>query len=140
MLFTNFGVPMLISTHCMMQITFAGMRHNRQMREQAAKMNMSSLRCTAEHFPMKEEIHYAKVLIAEFLIFVWMWAPYLTVRIQAINGDRASVTPLQLLILSLYAKSACVVSPIILAIGYKKYRAVSFSNHSYYLFIDINLP
>ena len=87
-------------------------------------MNMTSLRCNVDQVDWELEIRYAKIVVANSLLWVWLWAPYVCTRVEGIFGDQSTITPLQINVLTLYAKVSAVMSPIILAIGHRKYREV----------------
>lgn len=120
---TNYAMPFLISTTCMSMIVSSSMRHNRIIKLQAAKMNMSSLRCNQRHEYMKEEIRNGRICVAIGLVWFWVSTPYLFLRFQGIMGDHESITPLRTLFLSLYAKSSTLISPIVISLFHRKYRA-----------------
>jgi len=123
-LLTNFGVPLMICTHCNIQMLFATLKYRRMRKEARKDMNMTSLRCNVDQVDWELEIRYAKIVVANSLLWVWLWAPYVCTRVEGIFGDQSTITPIQINVLTLYAKMTAIMSPIILAIGHRKYREV----------------
>ncbi|XP_076311668.1 lateral eye opsin-like isoform X2 [Tachypleus tridentatus] len=98
--------------------------HERSLREQAKKMNATSLRANADQQDTRAEIRLAK--IAMFNVGLWFvaWTPYLIISFNGIFSDGAKLTPLATIWGSVFAKANSVYNPIVYGISHPKYRVV----------------
>ena len=94
------------------------------LREQATKMNVTSLRCSSELIAMSSEVRYAKLVMINLSLWVWAWTPYVGIVMQAVFGDQMQVTPVLTIIPSLFAKCSAISNPLVLAYGHTRYRLV----------------
>lgn len=124
LLVTNYCMPLTIMTYCNFHIVMAIIRHNSMLREQATKMNVTSLRCSSELIAMSSEVRYAKIVMVNLSLWVWAWTPYVGIVMQAVFGDQMQVTPVLTIIPSLFAKCSAITNPIVLAYGHTRYRLV----------------
>lgn len=95
--------------------------HEKNMREQAKKMNVASLR-SGEEADMKTEIKLAKVALVTISLWFLAWTPYLVINFAGIFSYRG-LTPLMTIWGSVFAKANCVYNPIVYGISHPKYRA-----------------
>jgi len=119
---TNYCTPLLIICFCYYHIVGAIIHHERELRAQAAKMNVTSLRSNADANAESAEIRIAKVAMLNISLWVCMWTPYAAICIVGAVGDQEIITPLVTIMPALIAKSASCANPIIFAISHPKYR------------------
>ena len=99
-------------------------RHEKELREQAKKMNVPSLRSNTEKSAQKAEMRVAKIAMINISLWVIMWTPYATITMIGVWGNQETIAPLVTVLPALLAKSASVTNPIIYAISHPKYRLV----------------
>jgi r-opsin len=117
-------LPLLTILYSYFQIVKAVAEHEEQMREQAKKMNVQSLR-SADASKTSAEIRLAKIAMMTISLWFMAWTPYLIINFRGIfNKD--SVTPLFTVWGSLFAKCAAVYNPIVYGISHPKYRAALY--------------
>jgi r-opsin len=95
--------------------------HEKNMRDQAKKMNVASLR-SAENVNQSAECKLAKVALVTISLWFMAWTPYLVINFTGIFLD-SKITPLATIWGSLFAKANAVYNPIVYAISHPKYRA-----------------
>nr|QRI42698.1 putative green opsin [Agrilus planipennis] len=95
--------------------------HEKQMREQAKKMNVASLR-SADNANTSAECKLAKVALMTISLWFFAWTPYLVINFMGIFGG-AKISPLATIWGSLFAKANAVYNPIVYGISHPKYRA-----------------
>jgi r-opsin len=95
--------------------------HEKNMREQAKKMNVASLRST-ENVNQSAECKLAKVALVTISLWFMAWTPYLVINFTGIFSD-SKITPLATIWGSLFAKANAVYNPIVYGISHPKYRA-----------------
>ena len=122
--FTNFCVPLSIIVFCYYHIVQAIVHHEKTLREQAKKMNVTSLRSNADQNAQSAEIRIAKVAMLNISLWLIMWTPYASIAMQGVWGNQSKITPLMTIIPALMTKAASVSNPIIYAISHPKYRLV----------------
>ena len=121
----DYCTPLAIIVYCYYFIVKAIVNHERALREQAAKMNVTSLRSNTQEGD-SAEIRVAKVALVNISLWVAMWTPYAAIVIQGAVGNQENITPLVTIFPALIAKSASIANPIIFAISHPKYRLVLF--------------
>nr|CAD7416535.1 unnamed protein product [Timema poppensis] len=94
--------------------------HEKQMREQAKKMNVASLR-SAEAANTSAECKLAKVALMTISLWFFAWTPYLVINYAGIF-EGVTITPLFTIWGSLFAKANAVYNPIVYGISHPKYR------------------
>ncbi|XP_073984852.1 rhodopsin 6 [Rhodnius prolixus] len=94
--------------------------HEKQMREQAKKMNVASLR-SAEAANTSAEAKLAKVALMTISLWFMAWTPYLVINYSGIF-ETISISPLFTIWGSLFAKANAVYNPIVYAISHPKYK------------------
>lgn len=95
--------------------------HEKNMREQAKKMNVASLR-SSEANQTSAEIKLAKVALVTISLWFMAWTPYLVINYTGIFKT-AKISPLATIWGSLFAKANAVYNPIVYGISHPKYRA-----------------
>lgn len=86
------------------------------MREQAKKMNVTSLR-SSEDANKSAEAKLAKVALITISLWFMAWTPYLVINYIGIFGG-PQLTPLGTIWGSLFAKANAVYNPIVYGIRY----------------------
>ena len=119
-----FVFPFLIIVGCYYFIVQAVFKHEDELREQAKKMNVTSLRSNADQDAVSAEIKAAKVAIMNVALWTTAWIPFAIVCILGSWGDTSKITPLVNELPVILAKTSCVYNPIIYALSHPKYREV----------------
>ncbi|CAH1403577.1 unnamed protein product [Nezara viridula] len=92
--------------------------HEKAMREQAKKMNVTSLRGNDEK---SSEAKLAKVALTTISLWFVAWTPYLVINYSGVF-ETATISPLFTIWGSLFAKANAVYNPIVYAISHPKYK------------------
>ncbi|KAE8572955.1 Opsin LWS1 [Halyomorpha halys] len=92
--------------------------HEKAMREQAKKMNVTSLRGNDEK---SAEAKLAKVALTTISLWFVAWTPYLVINYSGVF-ETATISPLFTIWGSLFAKANAVYNPIVYAISHPKYK------------------
>ncbi|XP_049774869.1 opsin-1-like [Schistocerca cancellata] len=95
--------------------------HEKNMREQAKKMNVASLR-SSDASNTSAECKLAKVALMTISLWFFAWTPYLVINYTGIF-EGANISPLATIWGSLFAKANAVYNPIVYGISHPKYRA-----------------
>jgi r-opsin len=95
--------------------------HEKNMREQAKKMNVASLR-SSENANKSAECKLAKVALVTISLWFMAWTPYLIINFTGLM-TKSKITPLATIWGSLFAKANAVYNPIVYGISHPKYRA-----------------
>jgi r-opsin len=119
--FWDYFVPLTVIVFCYSKITSQVMNHEKELKAQAAKMNVASLR-SGEQAKTRNEIRVAKVGISLTLVFLSAWTPYTAIAFIAAYGDRNKLTPFHSMIPALGCKLTACIDPFIYAINHPKYR------------------
>lgn len=98
--------------------------HEKNMREQAKKMNVASLR-SSENQSASAEAKLAKVALMTISLWFMAWTPYLVINYGGIF-DLINISPLFSIWGALFAKANAVYNPIVYGISHPKYRAALF--------------
>lgn len=114
-------LPLVIIIGCYSQIVGAVFAHEKQMREQAKKMGVKSLR-SEEAQKTSAECRLAKVALMTVSLWFVAWTPYLVINFAGMN-NKSMISPLFTIWGSLFAKANAVYNPIVYAISHPKYRA-----------------
>ncbi|KAK9308823.1 hypothetical protein QLX08_001252 [Tetragonisca angustula] len=99
--------------------------HEKNMREQAKKMNVASLR-SSENQNTSAECKLAKVALMTISLWFMAWTPYLVINWSGIF-NLVKISPLFTIWGSLFAKANAVYNPIVYGISHPKYRAALFA-------------
>jgi len=115
-------IPLLIIIYSYTFILKAVANHEKQMREQAKKMGVKSLRSDPEANKTSAECRLAKVALMTVSLWFMAWTPYMIINMVGLN-NKAFVTPLFSIWGSVFAKANSVYNPIVYGISHPKYRA-----------------
>lgn len=98
--------------------------HEKNMREQAKKMNVASLR-SSEAAQTSAECKLAKVALMTISLWFMAWTPYLIINFTGVF-ESAPISPLATIWGSLFAKANAVYNPIVYGISHPKYKAALY--------------
>lgn len=90
--------------------------HEKAMREQAKKMNVTSLR-SGDQSSTSAEFKLAKVALMTISLWFMAWTPYMVINFAGIF-QLATINPLFSIWGSVFAKANAVYNPIVYAIRY----------------------
>ena len=119
------AIPIVIIVICYTGIVKAVFHHEDELRQQAKKMNVASLRNNAEQQQQSAEIRIAKVAITNVMLWISAWTPFTIVCMYGTWVDPSKITPFIDSIPIILAKSSCVYNPLIYALSHPKYREVT---------------
>jgi len=119
--FFVYFIPLFIIVYSYTFILKAVANHEKQMRDQAKRMGVKSLR-NEETQKTSAECRLAKVALMTVSLWFMAWTPYLIINFSGML-NKSSVTPLFSIWGSVFAKANAVYNPIIYAISHPKYRA-----------------
>ncbi|CAO1390920.1 unnamed protein product [Diamesa hyperborea] len=111
-------LPLFMIIYSYYFILKAVMAHEKNMKEQAKKMNVASLR---SNDTQSSECKLAKVALVTISLWFMAWTPYLVINYGGIFGG--NISPLATIWGSLFAKANAVYNPIVYGISHPKYRA-----------------
>jgi len=130
-----FVVPVLIIMGCYYFIVQAVFHHEDELRQQAKKMNVTSLRSNSDQQAVSAEIRIAKIAIMNVTLWLMAWTPFAAVSMIGTWGNTSLITPLVCELPVILAKTSCVYNPIVYAISHPKYREVSNDLHTFRVII-----
>ncbi|KAJ8670619.1 hypothetical protein QAD02_001878 [Eretmocerus hayati] len=113
--------PLSIIVYSYWHIVSAVAAHEKNMREQAKKMNVASLRA-GDSGGVSAEAKLAKVAMTTISLWFMAWTPYLLTNYVGIFA-RKHITPLATIWASVCAKTNACYNPIVYAFSHPKYRA-----------------
>lgn len=116
--------PLITIIFCYFHIVRTIFHHEKSLREQAAKMNVASLRSNVDANAQSAEFRIARISLMNITLWVCMWTPYAYIVLKGIFGDQSNITPLITTLPALLAKSSSVFNPIVFAISHPNYRLV----------------
>jgi len=119
--FTYWG-PMAVIFYSYGFILSAVSTHEKQMKEQAKKMGVKSLRNDPDAKKTSSECRLAKVALMTISLWFMAWTPYLVINWGGLLY-KPIITPLFTIWGSVFAKANAVYNPIVYAISHPKYRA-----------------
>ncbi|GLV41597.1 Rhodopsin 6 [Carabus blaptoides fortunei] len=114
--------PLLAIIYSYFFIVQAVAAHEKNMRDQAKKMNVASLR-SSEAAQTSAECKLAKIALMTISLWFFAWTPYLVINWAGIFEGK-KISPLATIWSSLFAKANAVYNPIVYGISHPKYRAV----------------
>ncbi|KAI4497632.1 hypothetical protein M0802_007172 [Mischocyttarus mexicanus] len=117
-------LPLFMIIYSYYFIIAAVSAHEKNMREQAKKMNVASLR-SSENANTSAECKLAKVALMTISLWFMAWTPYLVINYTGIL-DSQKITPIFTIWGSIFAKANAVYNPIVYGISHPKYRAALF--------------
>lgn len=101
-------------------------QHEKQLREQAKKMNVASLRANADQQKTSAEVRLAKIAMMTVGLWFMAWTPYITIAWAGVFSSGSRLTPLATIWGSVFAKANSCYNPIVYGISHPKYRAALF--------------
>ncbi|XP_068226611.1 rhodopsin-like [Palaemon carinicauda] len=113
--------PLFFNIYMYSIIIKAVANHEKQMREQAKKMGVKSLR-SEESQKTSAECRLAKVALMTVSLWFIAWTPYFIINWTGML-KKEMVSPLYTIWGSVFAKANAVYNPIVYAISHPKYRA-----------------
>ncbi|XP_071517802.1 rhodopsin-like [Panulirus ornatus] len=119
--FFVYFIPLFVIVYSYTFILKAVAVHERQMREQAKKMGVKSLR-NEEAKKTSAECRLAKVALVTVSLWFMAWTPYLVINYAGMI-NKSMVTPLFSIWGSVFAKANAVYNPIVYAISHPRYRS-----------------
>ncbi|CAH2051555.1 unnamed protein product, partial [Iphiclides podalirius] len=122
--FFVYFAPLLLIIYSYYFIVKAVTVHEKNMREQAKKMNVASLR-SSEAANTSAECKLAKVALMTISLWFMAWTPYLVINFTGVF-ESAPITPLATIWGSLFAKANAVYNPIVYGISHPRYRAALY--------------
>lgn len=122
--FFQYGGPIIVIVGCYFFIVKAVFRHEQELREQAKKMNVTSLRSgnNEEQQAVSAEIRAAKVAVVNIMLWIFAWTPFTAIAMVGTWHDSSFVTPLMSELPIICAKTSALYNPIIYALSHPKYR------------------
>ncbi|XP_058451985.1 rhodopsin-like [Malaya genurostris] len=117
-------LPLFLIIYSYIFIIKAVSAHEKNMREQAKKMNVASLR-SQDNQNTSMEMKLAKVALVTISLWFLAWTPYLVINFTGIF-ESAPITPLATIWGSIFAKANAVYNPIVYGISHPKYRAALY--------------
>jgi len=118
----TYGLALVIIIFCYFFIMKAVSAHEKQMRDQAKKMGVKSLRNDADSKKQSAECRLAKVALVTVSLWFMAWTPYAIINLSGLLNPEV-VTPLFSIWGSVFAKANAVYNPIVYGISHPKYRA-----------------
>ncbi|KAK8381800.1 hypothetical protein O3P69_015071 [Scylla paramamosain] len=119
--FFDFLFPAIVIVFSYFFIVKAIFAHEKAMREQAKKMNVTNLRSN-EAEAQRAELRIAKTAIANVSLWFICWTPYAAITLQGVLGNSVGITPLISTLPALLAKSCSCYNPFVYAISHPKFR------------------
>jgi r-opsin len=116
-----YWTPLLTIIYSYFFILQAVSAHEKNMRNQAKKMNVASLR-SDENVKQSAECKLAKVALMTISLWFMAWTPYLIINYTGIF-TKSKISPLATIWGSLFAKANAVYNPIVYGISHPKYHA-----------------
>lgn len=120
--FFMYCVPLSLISFCYYFIVKTIFDHEKTLREQAKRMNVTSLRSNPDSNAVSAEIRIAKVALCNIALWAGMWTPYAAITLKGLIGDQSTITPLVTILPALIAKSASIWNPVVYAISHPKFR------------------
>ena len=81
----DYIVPIFVISYAYVFIVKAIFAHEKAMREQAKKMNVSNLRSNQDQGGQSAEVRIAKAAVTNVALWVICWTPYASVVVQVWN-------------------------------------------------------
>lgn len=113
-------IPLLLIIYSYSFILSAVSAHEKNMRDQAKKMNVASLR-SADNQNQSTENKLAKIALMTISLWFFAWTPYLIINFAGIF-QFTLLSPLSTIWGSLFAKANAIYNPIVYGISHPKYR------------------
>jgi len=120
-LITHFCIPMVFVIYFYTKITKAVISHEAELRSQAKKMGVDSLK-NKKKDQTSQEVKIAKVAITNVLLWIGTWSPYAVVVMIGLTGNYSTLTPLVAGMPSLLIKTTSSFNPLVFAVAHPAYR------------------
>ncbi len=120
--FSNYVLTVSTIMICYYFIVQAVFHHEDELRQQAKKMNVASLRSNADQQAVSAEIRIAKIAIMNVTLWLVSWTPFAVICLIGTWGDTSKITPLVSELPVILSKTSCAYNPIIYALSHPKYR------------------
>lgn len=120
--FFQYAGPILVIVGCYFFIVKAVFKHEDELRAQAKKMNVTSLRSNPDQQAISAEIRIAKIAILNITLWIFAWTPFTAISMLGTWASPSYITALVSEIPILCAKTSAVYNPIIYALSHPKYR------------------
>lgn len=120
--------PITVIAGCYYFIVQAVFKHEDEMRQQAKKMNVTSLR-SGEQNAVSAEIRIAKVAIINVSLWITAWTPFAVFCLMGTWGNPSGISPLLSELQVLLAKTSCAYNPIIYCLSHPKFRELIKEYH-----------
>ena len=88
------GFHILVIIGCYVFIVRTVFDHEESLREQAKKMNVTSLRANADQQQLSAECRAAKVAIINVTLWIVAWAPFMINAMFGVWGDPSFINPI----------------------------------------------
>ncbi|XP_052891352.1 opsin-1-like [Anopheles moucheti] len=113
-------IPLFTIIYSYIFIIKAVSAHEKNMREQAKRMNIQSLRSSDDG--KSTEMKLAKIALVTISLWFMAWTPYTVINYTGVFKT-ANISPLATIWGSVFAKANAVYNPIVYGISHPKYRA-----------------
>ncbi|XP_042874960.1 rhodopsin-like [Penaeus japonicus] len=117
--------PLLIIVYCYFFIVKSVSEHEKQMKEQAARMGVKSLRGDKDAQKKSNDCKLAKIALMTVSLWFMAWTPYAIINMSGFNYP-SIVTPLFSIWGSVFAKANTIYNPIVYAISHPKYKTALY--------------
>lgn len=121
--FACYFLPLISIIYCYFFIVKAVADHEKQMREQAKRMNVATLKANADQKKTSTEIRLAKIALMTISLWFMAWTPYLVIAFSGMFSSGQIVTPIFTIWGAVFAKANSIYNPIVYGISHPKYRA-----------------
>ncbi|XP_055946569.1 ocellar opsin-like isoform X2 [Argiope bruennichi] len=118
-----YAVPLAIMIYCYTFIVMEVATHEKKLRDQAKKMNITSLRANQDSNKTSAEFKLAKVAFMTVILWFMAWTPYLLLAMFGVFSDRKYLTPMTTVWGAVFAKASACYNPIVYGISHPKYKA-----------------
>nr|QWV42668.1 ultraviolet sensitive opsin 1 [Mordella sp. CRS 2021] len=118
----SYAIPMTLIIYCYSQIVSKVFSHEKELREQAKKMNVESLRSNTSQQNQSAEVRIAKAAITICFLYVASWTPYAVFSLIGAFGDQSLLTPGVTMIPALCCKLVACLDPYVYAISHPRFR------------------
>ncbi|RLU26993.1 hypothetical protein DMN91_000792 [Ooceraea biroi] len=126
--FFCYFLPLFLIIYSYFFIIQAVAAHEKNMREQAKKMNVASLRST-DNQNTSAECKLAKVALMTISLWFMAWTPYLVINYAGIF-ETIKITPLFTIWGSVFAKANAVYNPIVYGIRFPSLACAGEETHA----------
>lgn len=117
-----YAIPISTIAGCYYFIVQAVFKHEDEMRQQAKKMNVASLRSGSDQNQVSAEIRIAKVAIMNVSLWILSWTPFAVFCLMGTWGEAQGISPILSELQVLLAKTSCAYNPIIYCLSHPKFR------------------